>query len=62
VLGWVNTRVILTLIFYLVFTPIGLVMRIFGKDILEAGPGKTKNTYWKKKDQSRGNPAYEQQF
>ena len=29
VLGWVNTRIILSLIFFLVFVPAGLVMRIF---------------------------------
>ncbi len=28
-LGWVNTRIILGLVFYLMFVPIGLVMRLF---------------------------------
>lgn len=32
VLGLVNTRIILTLVFYGLFTPIGLVMRLLGKD------------------------------
>ena len=27
-----NTRILLTLIFFLVVTPIGLVMRLFGAD------------------------------
>jgi hypothetical protein len=31
-LGWVNTRIILSLLYYLVFTPVGLLMRLFGKD------------------------------
>jgi hypothetical protein len=31
-LGWVNTRLILTALFLAVFTPIGLVMRLFGRD------------------------------
>ena len=31
-LGWVNTRIILGLIYYLVFAPLGLSMRLFGKD------------------------------
>ena len=34
-LGWVNTRLVLIIIFYLVFTPIGLMMRLFGIDPLE---------------------------
>jgi len=33
-LGWVNTRIILSLGFYGVFTPMGIVMRLFGKDPL----------------------------
>lgn len=32
ILGWVNTRIILAILFYLVFFPTGFVMRIFGKD------------------------------
>ena len=31
-IGRVNTQIILTLIYYLVFTPYGLVMRLFGRD------------------------------
>jgi len=29
-LGWVNTRIILTIMFYLIFFPVGMIMRIFG--------------------------------
>ena len=32
VLGWINTRIILSLIFYLAFTPIALVMKMTGRD------------------------------
>ena len=28
-LGWVNTRIILSLIFFLVFFPFGIIMRMF---------------------------------
>ena len=33
-LAWVNTRIILGLVFYAVVTPIGLVMRLLGRDPL----------------------------
>lgn len=33
-LGWINTRIIFGLLYYLLFTPIGLVMRLCGKDPL----------------------------
>ena len=32
VLGWINTRLILGVLFYGIFTPIGLCMRLRGKD------------------------------
>ena len=32
VLGWINTRIILGLVFYLMVTPIGLLLRLLGKD------------------------------
>jgi Saxitoxin biosynthesis operon protein SxtJ len=32
VLGWINTRVILGALFYLLFTPVGVWMRLHGKD------------------------------
>ena len=31
-LGWINTRLILGFIYYCFFTPMGLVMRVMGKD------------------------------
>lgn len=32
VMGWINTRIILGLVFYAVVTPIGMVRRLLGKD------------------------------
>lgn len=32
VLGWVNTRVVLTICFYLMFAPVGFLMRLLGND------------------------------
>jgi hypothetical protein len=32
VLGWINTRIILGFVFYVVVTPIGLYRRLLGKD------------------------------
>ena len=34
ILGWVMTRVILGIVFYLIITPIGLITRIIGEDFL----------------------------
>jgi len=32
VLGWINTRIILGFVFYIVVSPIGIVRRLLGKD------------------------------
>ena len=32
VLGWINTRIILSVVFYLMFVPMGFFMRLRGKD------------------------------
>ena len=34
-LALINTRLILGLMFFLVFTPIGLLLRLFGKDLIK---------------------------
>ena len=31
-IGWVNTRIILGVLFYVLVLPMGLIMRLFGKD------------------------------
>ena len=51
-IGGIVSRVILTVLFYVVLTPIGLVMRIFGKDILNKTLDKNQRSYWVKKDLS----------
>ena len=43
---WVVTNTVLALCFYLVFTPIGLVMRLCGKDLLNQGIDKEAPSYW----------------
>ncbi|THB72673.1 MAG: hypothetical protein D6B25_16365 [Desulfobulbaceae bacterium] len=45
-LGWVMTRVILSVIFFLVITPIGLVARISGSLGFERSPQPEQDSYW----------------
>jgi hypothetical protein len=62
VLGSIASRIILTLAFFLVVTPIGLLQRLFGKPALEFGfrPGQT--TYWKTRAGVAVSEEYERQF
>ena len=63
ILGWFMTRVILSLLFYVVFTTIGLSSRLFGKQFLELRWDKSKESYWNfKKYEYLKNGDYEKQF
>lgn len=46
VMGTVMTYVVLVLAFFLVFTPMGLVMRILGKRQLTLEPDRKVASYW----------------
>jgi len=50
ILGFVMTRLILTVFYFLVITPVGLLMRSFGKDPLNRKIDKNSKTYWLKKE------------
>jgi hypothetical protein len=51
-LGHVNSRVLLTLMYYLVFTPYGLVSRLVGRDPLRRR-GKAGESYWTERKRTR---------
>ena len=45
VLGWVNTRLVMGFIFFLLIVPIGLIMRLFTKDPLNNQWSDTLKSY-----------------
>lgn len=49
VLGLINSKIILGLLFFVVITPMGVIMRIFGKDLLAKKVDKNKSTYFVKR-------------
>ncbi len=59
-LGWLNTRIILTLVFFLVVTPIGLLMRLFGRSPIATAK---RDSYWTDVEpHSYGDRHVEKQF
>ena len=44
-MGYINTRIILGILFFLVFLPFGVVMRIFGKDPMSRKLDAAADTY-----------------
>ena len=54
ILGSVIAPVVMGVIYFLVVTPTGLIMKALGKDILALKKNKN-NTYWLEKDNSNNN-------
>ena len=50
VMGYIISPIVMGVVFFLVITPIALVMNIIGKDLLNKKYDKKKETYWIKRD------------
>ena len=42
-IGWINTRIILAIVFFLIMTPIGIIMHIFGKKTIQNKPSQCES-------------------
>ncbi len=60
-MGWVMTRVILIFVFYGVVTPISLIIRFSGKDLLKQKCPEKEGSYWLDHP-ARAPEDYERQF
>ena len=60
-LGWVNARILLTVFFILVLTPVGRTMRLFGRDPLRSRKRSTSN-WWPYPARCRDTTHYEHLF
>jgi membrane-bound ClpP family serine protease len=62
ILGWIMTRVILSLLYYAIMTPIRLISRLFGKQFIELRWDKSKGSYWNYRSSKTEIASYEKQF
>jgi hypothetical protein len=62
IIGWINTRIILGLIFYFVFMPAGITLKIFKKDLLDLKKDSDSLTYWKKENKKINCNDFEKQY
>jgi cytochrome b subunit of formate dehydrogenase len=63
IIGYIMTRVILSLIYILIFTPIGIVIRLLRKDPLQEKFHPDAKTYWIPKEKNEFSPENaERQF
>ena len=62
-LGWLMTRVILSVLFYLVFTPIGLLAKLFNKHPLDLEFNRNADSHWIPREAMKFEKTnYENQF
>ncbi len=63
VLGWVMTRVLLIIVFFIGITPIAFIARVVRKRFLNLRFEPDRESYWeKRKPEARGMERYESQF
>lgn len=61
VLGVIVSPIVMGIIFFMIFTPIGLLMRLFGRDELLL-QFKTKPSYWTKRNNDMLSNSFSRQF
>jgi Saxitoxin biosynthesis operon protein SxtJ len=62
VLGYVNSRILLFLMFYGIVTPYGLLSKLFGRDVLDRRR-RGRESYWIKRSRTRQTKeGFERQF
>ena len=63
ILGWFMSRVILSILFYLIITPIGFFLKIIGKVPLNLKQDNSLSTYWEDRGKRVSEKIdYERQF
>jgi polyferredoxin len=62
-IGWVMTSILLSLLFYGVVTPLGILARLMGKDFLDLKFKENKHSYWiPRREGGVKKTNYERQF
>jgi hypothetical protein len=61
-IGWVMTHLLLGIMYYGVITPIGLIMRLAGRDSMTRRFDPAAATYWIPREQITSNERYFRQY
>jgi len=48
-MGWINTRVLLAAVFFVVLTPVSLLLRVLGRDLLKRRFERSAPSYWQER-------------
>ena len=61
IIGYVVSNVMLTLMFFLVITPLGIIMKLMGKDVLQQRR-QNRTTQWAPVKETKDEASYYRQF
>lgn len=61
-IGWTVSQIMLLVMFFGLFAPIGLVFRLAGRDPLQRGPSARRASYWAPKPAPADLKSYFRQF
>ena len=60
-IGWTISKIVIALMFYLVFTPVAMVFKLMGRDLLRL-KRRQASSYWGKKSDARSGQEYMRQY
>ncbi|MCH8924194.1 MAG: hypothetical protein IIA67_13725 [Planctomycetes bacterium] len=61
-IGWTVSHLVLAATYYLLFTPLGLAMRLFGRDPMRRNIDRATSTYWMVRKERSDADRYFRQF
>jgi hypothetical protein len=61
-IGWIVSQMMLLLMFYLVVTPVALLLRIRGRDALRRRPARNATSFWQPKETPEDVTSYFRQY
>lgn len=61
-LRWLVSCLLIAVVYYLVITPVGLIIRLSGRKLIEKRFDSETSTYWKSKTETRSPQDYFRQF
>ena len=61
-IGWILSSVVLAVLYYLVLTPIGVLLRLTGYDPMKRRFDRTAKTYWLPRNSDTETERYFKQF
>lgn len=61
-IGWTVSLLLLALIYFGVFMPVGLAFRLAGRDVLSLRPGPDRESYWEPHEEPADVKRYFRQF